>query len=112
MSKELDANKIQEMQMLEQNLQNLLLQKQAFQMEASETEAALGEIKKSGDKVFKVIGQLMIQTEKITIQKELEEKEKIIMVRLKTIEKQEASFSEKIEGIREEFMKSIEGKKK
>ena len=110
MSKELDANKIQEMQMLEQNLQNLLLQKQAFQMEASETDAAIEEIKKSGDKVFKVIGQLMIQAEKDTIQKELEEKKKIIDVRLKTLEKQEVNFSEKIEELREEFMKSIDKK--
>jgi len=40
---------IQEIHLLEQTLQNLLLQKQAFQMELSETEAALEEIEKSGD---------------------------------------------------------------
>lgn len=106
MSKEFDANKIQEMQILEQNMQNLLLQKQAFQMEFSEAEAALEEIKKSGEKVYKVIGQLMIQTKKDKIKKELEDKKKIIETRLKSIEKQEGVFSEKIEGLREEFMKS------
>ena len=106
----MDANKIQELQMLEQNLQNILLQKQAFQMELSETESALEEIKKSGEKVFKVIGQLMIQTEKASIQKELENKKKIIEARLKSIEKQEATFSEKIDGLREEFMKAMEKK--
>ena len=41
--------KIQEMQILEQNLQNFLLQKQAFQMELSETQSALKEIENSGD---------------------------------------------------------------
>ena len=107
----MDANKIQELQIMEQNIQNILLQKQAFQMEASETEAALEEIKKSGDKVFKVIGQLMIQADKASIQKELEEKKKIIDVRLKSLEKQEATFSEKIEELREEFMKAMEKKK-
>jgi prefoldin beta subunit len=109
-SKEFDASKIQEMQILEQNLQNLLLQKQAFQMELSETEAALEEIKKSGDKVYKVVGQLMIQTEKDKIKKELEEKKKIIDTRLKSIEKQEGIFSEKIESLRQEFMKFSEEK--
>ena len=44
----MENQKIQEMQMLEQNLQNLLLQKQAFQMELSETESALQAIADSG----------------------------------------------------------------
>ena len=60
-------NKLQEMQILEQSLQNLLMQKQAFQMELAETQSALKEIEKSGDEVFKVIGQLMIKTEKAII---------------------------------------------
>ncbi len=111
MEEGLESNKMQEMQMLEQNLQNILLQKQAFQMELSETEAALEEITKSGDKVFKVIGQLMIEAKKDNMLKELEEKKKIVEVRLRAIEKQEGVFSEKIEGLREEFMKSMEKKK-
>ena len=45
--------KIQEIQILEQNLQNLLLQKQAFQMEISETIAAKREIEMAGEDVFK-----------------------------------------------------------
>ncbi len=66
-----DEKKIQEMQMLEQNLQNLFMQKQAFQMELSETEAALKEIEGAKDEVFKVIGQLMIKTEKAKMSEEL-----------------------------------------
>ena len=38
-------SKMQELQLLEQSLQNTLMQKQAFQMELSETQAALGELK-------------------------------------------------------------------
>jgi len=98
--------KIREMQILEQNFQNLLLQKQAFEMESSETKSALEEIKKSEGDVFKIIGQLMIKTEKNKIAGELENKEKIISLRLKTIEKQESSLSEKLEKLREELIKS------
>lgn len=107
---ELDNNKIQEMQILEQNLQNILLQKQAFQMESLETDSALEEIKKSGDEVFKVIGQLMIKSDKKKIQEELEGKKKILDMRLSTLEKQEKSLSEKLEEIREEVMKSMNKK--
>jgi prefoldin beta subunit len=100
--------KIQEMQMLEQNLQNLLLQKQAFQMELSETQSALKEIENSDDEVFKVIGQLMIKTDKSKIKEELSNKEKILDLRMKTIEKQENSFMEKLNTARDELLKQQE----
>ena len=105
-------NKIQEMQILEQNLQNLLLQKQAFKMELSETEAALKEIEKADDEVFKVIGQLMIKKTKSEIKKDLLNKQKLLEMRLKPIEKQESTLSNKIEEIREELMKSMNKKQK
>ncbi len=99
--------KIQEMQILEQSLQNILLQKQAFQLEISETTSALKEIESSGDEVFKIIGQLMIKTEKSKIKQELIDKEKILEMRIKSIEKQENSLTEQVEKIREEVMKLI-----
>jgi len=98
---------IQEMQLLEQNLQNLILQKQAFSMELSETQSALKEIENADDDVFKIIGQLMIKTDKSKTKEELSDKERIINMRVKTIEKQEKSLTEKLEELREEIMKSI-----
>ncbi|MFH1151776.1 MAG: prefoldin subunit beta [Nanoarchaeota archaeon] len=99
--------KIQELQFLEQNLQNLLLQKQAFQMELSETQAASKEIEKAGDEVFKIIGQLMIKTDKKKLKDELENKDKILTLRVNTLEKQETSLAEKLEKLRDEVMKSM-----
>jgi len=98
-------NKIQEMQLIEHNLHNLLLQKQAFQMEFSETESALEEIKNSSDEVYKIIGQLMIKSEKSKLNDELENKKKIIDLRLKSLEKQEKIFAEKLEKLRRELIK-------
>ena len=96
--------KIQEMQILEQNLQNLLLQKQTFQMESAENKSALEEIQKSDDEVFRIIGQLMLKTDKNKILEELFNKEKILDLRLKSIEKQESSIIERLESLKEEFM--------
>lgn len=96
--------KIQEMQMLEQNLQNLLFQKQAFQMELSETKSALKEIENSGDEVFKIIGQLMIKTDKTKMKEELTNKEKIIALRIKSIEKQETILAKKLEDLQKEIV--------
>ena len=99
--------KIQEMQILEQGLQQILMQKQAFYMELSESEAALKELEKSSDEVFKVIGQLMIKSDKKKIQEDLEKKKKLLNIRLKTFETQEQNMSEKVEKIRQELMKEM-----
>jgi len=99
--KENKERQIQEIQILEQNLHNLLLQKQAFQMEISETQAAKKEIKNSED-VFKIIGQLMIKAEKEKVEEELLKKEKLLDLRIKSIEKQETSLAKKRDSLRKE----------
>ena len=97
--------KFQELQILEQNLQNILMQKQSFQMELSETQSALKEIENSGDEVFKIIGQLMIKSDKSKIKDELSNKERLLDLRIKALEKQESVLLEKIESLKEEILK-------
>ena len=102
-----DTNKkMQEMQLIEQSLQNILLQKQAFQMELSESKSALNEIQNSNDEVFKIVGQLMIRTDKKKITEELENKEKLLDLRLKSLDKQESSLLERLEKLRDEIIKA------
>jgi prefoldin beta subunit len=99
--------KIQQLQIFEQNLQNLLIQKQAFQFELSETENALSEIGKTKDDVYKLIGQVMLKTSKPEIEKELNQKKDILSLRMKSIEKQEAQLKEESEKIRQEVIKKV-----
>ena len=107
----MSMDKIQEMQFLEQNLQNLLLQKQAFQMELAETQEALKEIKNSKDEVFKIVGQIMIKSDKGKILEDLSGKEKILDLRINSLEKQESSLDERLGSLREEVMKQDKNKK-
>ncbi len=102
--------KIQELQILEQNLQNILMQKQAFQMELSETVSALKEIEKSKEGVYKIIGSLMIKKDSKEVMEDLKNKEKLLDMRLKNLEKQEDGFSSKADKLREEIMSSLEKK--
>ena len=101
-----NEEKFRELQLLEQSLQNILMQKQTFQMELSETQSALKEIESSGDEVFKIVGQLMIKTDKKKVKDELSNKEKILELRLKKMEQQEESFMKKLEKLREEVIDS------
>jgi prefoldin beta subunit len=102
--------KIQELQLLEQNLQNLLMQKQAFQLELNEVENAMSEVIKSGGEIYKITGQVMLKTDKSETEKELKEKNDLLSLRLKSIEKQEASVRQKAEKLRDEVTKEVEGK--
>lgn len=97
--------KIQELQIFEQNMQNLLLQKQAFEIELRETQAAMKELDRSGDEVFKIIGQLMIKTDKKAMKDELEGKKKMIELRIKSFEAQENVFSKKISEMQKGLLK-------
>jgi prefoldin beta subunit len=98
--------KIQQLQFLEQSLQSILMQKQAFQMEISETDSALKEIENSKDDIYKIIGQLMIKVSRKKIQEELENKKKLIETRLDNLDKQEESLRKKVDELRQEFASS------
>lgn len=99
--------KIQQLQIFEQNIQNLLLQKQAFQFELNEAENALDEVKKTKDDVYKLIGQVMLKASKSEIEKDLNQKKDILSLRVKAIEKQESQLKEESEKIKKEVMKKI-----
>ena len=93
--------KIQEIQLLEQGLHNILLQKQAFQMELSETQSAKKETDGSNE-VFKIIGQLMIKSDAKKVSEELSNKEKLLGLRVRSLEKQESELMETLESLKKE----------
>ncbi len=96
---EKNNEEIQEMQILDQNLHTLVLQKQAFEMELLETKSALQEIEKSPE-IYRMIGELMIKSDREKVKEGLLNKEKIISMRIKSIEKQEDVFSRRLDELR------------
>ncbi len=94
-------------QIYQQQIQTILTQKNALILEMNEIKKALEEIKKTNEKsVFKVSGPILIKTDTKDVRKELEERENVINLRMKTIEKQELKLKEKIEGLRSKLTKS------
>jgi len=112
MSEKKLQEKIQELQLIEQNLQNFSLQKQAFQIELNETTSALDETKKSKGDIYKIIGQVMLKANKENIINELEEKKKILELRINSIAKQEALLQKRGEEIKKELEKKLKVRKK
>ena len=102
--------KIQQLQMMEQSFQQLLMQKNAFSMESNETDLIIKEVEKTEGEVSQIIGnQVVIKSTKEGILKDMKKKKELIDTRMKTIDEQEKQFSEKIESIRNEVMKKIQG---
>jgi prefoldin beta subunit len=98
--------KIQQLTMIEQTMQQYLQQKQQIQAQLMEFESALEELGKT-EKAYKIVGNIMVSTEKDVLKKDLEEKKNIFDVRLKALENQENKLKEKAKKLREEAMKEM-----
>ena len=104
-------NKIAQLQMIEQNIQNVLMQKQTFQAQLMEVENALEELKAPKGETYKIVGSIMIAANKDDLNKDLNSKREILGLRVKNLEKQEAALSEKAKKIQEELMLSLKKRK-
>jgi len=107
LSKEL-TGKIQELQIIEQNLQNMLVQKQTLQFEINEISEALEELKNAKGDTYKVVGQIMVKSEKEDLKKDLESKKEVAELRIKNLEKQEGSIKDRLTKLREEVMGELQ----
>lgn len=103
------SEKLAQLQMIEQNLQQLLSQKQQFNGQMVEIESALEELEKTED-AYKIVGNVMVKVSKPELSKELGEKKERTEIRIKSIEKQEDKLKEKAEALRAEVMEDMNKK--
>lgn len=103
--------KIQELQILEQNSQQFLMQKQTFQVELSEVENALGELKTSTGDTYKILGGIMIKTDRTKLTQDLEERKKLLSLRISSVEKQEKLIDDRLSSLREEVKSELQTEK-
>jgi len=103
-----EANKkIEELQILESQMQNFLAQKQTTQIELNEVDNALEELKGADDEVYKVVSGIMIKSDKKKLNKELEDKKKVLDMQISSMEKQEKMIEKNSLILREEISKII-----
>lgn len=101
--------KIQTLQLLEQNLQNFLMQKQQFQSQLVEIESALSELSRAKE-AYKIVGNIMVSSGKDALEKELKEKQETFGIRIRTIEKQENSIKDRAKKLQEEVLGEMKEK--
>lgn len=103
-------NKIAQLQMLEQNAQNITMQKQTLQAQLIEVNNAKEEVEKSKGLVYKIIGSVMVSSNKEDVKKDLDSKKEVLDLKIKSIEKQENQLREKASKMQEEVLSEINKK--
>jgi len=97
---------INQLQLLQQNLNNLSLQKQQFQQQEIELNSALKELPTSSQS-FQIVGKLMISKNKGDLVKDLEQKKEMTKLRINNIEKQEEKIKDSIKEVQEKVMSDL-----
>ncbi len=95
--------RIKELQLIEQNAQQYLMQRQQFQAQLTEIDSAIEEMKDS-EESYRIIGNIMVKTPKEKLKKDLAEKKEMFELRIKTLEKQEKKLKEKAKEIQAEVL--------
>lgn len=105
----MEANQqlLQSAAVLQQQLQNVMAQKEAMSVQVLEIKRALDELEKTSEKeVYKIAGPILIKSGKPGVVKELKERDETFDMRIKSLDKEEKRIKLKIEELRERLVKS------
>ncbi|MDK2849570.1 MAG: prefoldin beta subunit [Candidatus Woesearchaeota archaeon] len=91
---------------VEQTLQNLLLQKQTINSQINELSLALKELEHSEDS-YRLLGNILIKVEPKSLREQLTKDLDSLNLRLKSIEKQEESLTQRLQALQKEFLSQI-----
>ncbi len=95
-----------QLQLLQHNLQQLLVQKQQFQLQLNEIESAVNELK-DAKQAYKIIGNIMILSNRETLEKDLNAKRDMLELRIKNIETQEERLQKKSDELQKQVVKEL-----
>ncbi len=98
--------KVQQLQLLQQNVQSLLAQKQQLQSQLVEMDSALAELKTT-EKAYKIVGKVMLAAPQEQLSKELQDKKEVTELRLKNVERQEEKLNQTVEAVQKEVVKEL-----
>jgi len=114
MNEEILNKKLEEFEVLRQTYLALIYQKQKIEEELLEVDNAIRELEnlKDEDKVFVMIGNVLIRKEKNSVLEELKEKKDILNIRIKSLDRQESQLKERLTNLQNEIEKLIRESKK
>ncbi|VUT28071.1 MAG: Prefoldin subunit beta [Candidatus Syntrophoarchaeum sp. GoM_oil] len=102
-------NQIAQLQQLQQQAQALTMQKSQIEMMLKEMDGALEELVKAGDDdvIYRNVGEILIKSDKASVQADLTEKKETFDLRLKTIERQDERVQKRFQQLQEQVKQAI-----
>jgi prefoldin beta subunit len=95
---------VAQFQLYQQQMQNVMLQKESMRIQQMEVDRALQELKNTKQaSAYKITGNIMISKPDDELRKELDEAKEEIGVRLKSIEATESKFNDKLKELQEKL---------
>ncbi len=102
--------KVNQLQILQQNVQAVLMQRQQLQSQLVELDSALTELR-SAEKAYHIVGKVMLAASREELQKELQEKKELADIRVKNLVQQERNLKENLEKLQKEVIEELKEKK-
>ena len=96
-------NLIGHLQMQNQQLQAVLMQKQSLAMQGREIEKALEHMETASDDIYRSVGPILVKTPLADVRKQLEDEKEETDLKLKTIESQEKRLKDKLKESQEKI---------
>lgn len=100
---------INQLQLFQQNLQNIVQQKQMLEAQIMEIDSALEELK-TAPKSYKILGKVMVLVSAEKLNNELQNKKEVLQLRFNTSEKQEMILTKNIEKVQQEVVAELKKK--
>lgn len=95
-------------QMLQQQLQNTMLQKETLSINKMEIERAMEELGKTAEKTaYKITGNIMVSKPVTELKKDLENTQEAIDIRIKGLEKTEKRLTEQLRELQKKLEKFL-----
>lgn len=108
----MDQKTLEKAQMLQQQLQAVMVQKESLKMQLNEAENALKELGKTKEgAVYKITGPLLLKVDKAHVTDELEERKKFISLKVNTLERSEKRLTDELSELGKAIDGSAGGKK-
>lgn len=96
--------------MQNQQLQSVMMQKQALIIQSKEIEKALEEIsREDSEEIYRSVGPILVKADKEKVKKDLEEQKEEMELKIKSLEKQEARLKSLMKEGQEKFQALHQG---
>ncbi|BCS90983.1 MAG: hypothetical protein ARM1_0440 [Candidatus Micrarchaeota archaeon] len=102
---------VKKYQEIQESLQNIVIEREQYKAQIKLLDSSKSAIQNSNGKIFKYIGNVLVETDKESAIKEIDESSELLQLRLSTIEKSYQELSKQEKELREKLNSYVKSNK-